>query len=254
MAILVDDVRSAKVSPGQVAIWWIGQAGYIIKTSKGKVIFIDPYLSGGSVRMVPPPLEPEEIECDLYICTHNHGDHADLKSISRIARKEEMTFVGPKNVVKSLLELGIRRDKICEVNVGDFVELERVKIRGTFCIPTDDTVLDTEGFLLQMEDGITIYHSGDTGFHDFLFYLSKYPIDIMMVCINGGMGNMDIEEAVRLTRLLRPRVVIPNHYGMFAGNTADPVRFRARLIGTREEAPCEILKMGEKYLYTRKEG
>jgi L-ascorbate 6-phosphate lactonase len=203
--------------------------------------------------MVPPPLEPEEIECDLYMCTHNHGDHTDLKSIPRITKKNDIMFVGPRNVIKSLLKLGISREKICEVNVGDLLELESIKIRGTFCIPTDDTVLDSEGFLLQTEDGVTIYHTGDTGFHEFLFYLSKYPIDIMMVCINGGMGNMNIEEAVRLTRLLRPRVVIPNHYGMFAHNTDDPVRFRVRLAGTGAEAPCEILKMGEKYVYTRME-
>jgi L-ascorbate 6-phosphate lactonase len=160
-----------------------------------------------------------------------------LKSIPRITKKNDIMFVGPRNVIKSLLKLGISREKICEVNVGDLLELESIKIRGTFCIPTD----------------VTIYHTGDTGFHEFLFYLSKYPIDIMMVCINGGMGNMNIEEAVRLTRLLRPRVVIPNHYGMFAHNTDDPVRFRVRLAGTGAEAPCEILKMGEKYVYTRME-
>jgi L-ascorbate 6-phosphate lactonase len=248
----MNDVKSSKVTPGQLAVWWIGQAGYIIKTSTNKVIFIDPFLVEGSFRMVPPPLEPEQIECSLYICTHNHGDHTDLKSISRILRKEEMTFIGPKNVVKRFLEAGIRRENIHEVNVGDFIELEGIKIRGTFCIPTDDTVLDTEGFLIQTEDGISVYHSGDTAFHYFLFYLSKYPIDIMMVCINGGMGNMNIEEAVQLTRLLRPKVVIPNHYGMFANNTADPVLFRTRLRGTGAEPLCEILKMGEKYVYIRK--
>jgi len=248
---LTDDVRSTKIPSNHIAIWWIGQAGYIVKTPKGKVVFIDAYLSGGSIRMVPPPLEPEEIDCDLYLCTHNHEDHADLKSISRINKKEDMTFVGPRNVVKSLLELGINRDNIREVNVGESVDLAGVKVRGTFCIPTDDTVLDSIGFLLQTEDGITLYHSGDTGFHDFLFYLSKYPIDVMMVCINGGFGNMGIDEAVKLTRYLRPRVIIPNHYGMFAFSTVDPVLFRNRLEGTRAEAPCKILEMGEKYVYAR---
>jgi L-ascorbate 6-phosphate lactonase len=237
-----------------LAIWWIGQAGYIIKTHRDKVIFIDAFLSGGSFRMVPPPLEPEDIECDLYMCTHNHGDHADLKSISRIQKKGEMMFIGPKNVVRILLEQGIKQENTREVNVGDFLEVEGIKIRGTFCIPTDDTVLDTEGFLIETEDGISIYHSGDTAFHYFLFYLSKYQIDIMMVCINGGMGNMNIDEAAQLTRLLRPKTVIPNHYGMFANNTADPMRFSVRLAGSGAEAPCEILKMGEKYIYTRSEG
>jgi L-ascorbate metabolism protein UlaG (beta-lactamase superfamily) len=55
MVTLMEDVKSTKISPGQVAVWWIGQAGYIIKTPKEKVIFIDAFLSGGSFRMVPPP-------------------------------------------------------------------------------------------------------------------------------------------------------------------------------------------------------
>lgn len=248
---LIDDIVSSKISSGQVAIWWIGQAGYFIKTSNGKVIVVDAYLSGGSSRMIPSPLEPEQIECDLYICTHNHNDHTDLISIPRISKKHAMTFVGPRNVVKSLLELGINRDCLREVNAGDLVELAGIKIRGTFCIPTDDTVLDSIGLMIQTEDGITLYHSGDTGFHDFLFYLSKFTIDVMMVCINGGMGNMDIDDAVKLTRYLHTGVVIPNHYGMFVGNTADPVLFRTRLMSTGAEPLCKILRIGEKYVYSR---
>jgi L-ascorbate metabolism protein UlaG (beta-lactamase superfamily) len=76
----------------------------------------------------------------------------------------------------------------------------------------------------------------------------------MFVCINGGMGNMGIDEAVKLTRLLRPRVVVPNHYGMFEENTDDPVRFRTRLLATGADPDCQILKVGEKYLYTPKKG
>ena len=74
MGALMENVKSAKVSPSEVAIWWIGQAGYIIKTSEDKVIFIDAFLS------------------------------------------------------EELLELGIKQDSICEVNVGDFVSLMMLKL------------------------------------------------------------------------------------------------------------------------------
>ncbi len=245
------DVQATTVASRQVAIWWIGQAGYIIKTSEGKVMFLDAYLSGGSRRMVPPPLQPDEIACDYYLCTHNHGDHADLPSIEKIRNRAAMTFVGPNTVMKSLRGIGIPPGNLCEVNVGDVMTLDGVTLRGTFCIPTDDTVLDTTGFLLQTPDGITLYHTGDTGFHDFLFYLSQYPLDIMMVCINGKLGNMGIDEAVTLTRYLRPKVVIPNHYGMFEFNSADPVLFRGRLMATRTEPECRILPLGERYVYSR---
>ena len=190
---IMDEVKTTKVAPGHVAIWWIGQAGYIMKTPMGKVLIIDAYLSGGSIRMMPPPIEPEDIECDLYICTHNHGDHTDLKTIEKIPTGRVKTFIGPKNVVAALRKLGVK-EPIREVNVGDYVEVDGLHLRGTFCIPTDDTVLDTEGFIITTEDGVNIYHSGDTGYHDFLYYLSKHPIDVMLVCINGGMGNMDIDE------------------------------------------------------------
>ncbi|MGD0803237.1 MAG: MBL fold metallo-hydrolase [Candidatus Bathyarchaeia archaeon] len=251
---LMDEVRSTRVESGQVAIWWIGQAGYIMKTPKGRVLIIDAYLSGGNRRMMPPPIEPEEIECDLYICTHNHSDHADLETIGKIPDGRIKTFIGPKNVIVSLEKISGKKASFREVNVGDYIDLDGIRLRGTFCIPTDDTVLDSEGFIITTEDGVNIYHSGDTGFHEFLFYLSKHPIDLMFVCINGGMGNMGIDEAVKLTRLLRPRVVVPNHYGMFEENTDDPVRFRTRLLATGADPDCQILKVGEKYLYTPKKG
>ncbi len=248
-ANLMEEVKSTEVPPGHVAIWWIGQAGYIIKTTRGRVLIIDAYLSGGDTRMIPPPIEPEEIKCDLYLTTHNHIDHTDLKSIEKIPKGNVETFVGPRNVVASLTKLGIDKRRIREVNVGEEVNHKGIRVRGTFCIPTDETVLDSEGYIITTEDGINIYHTGDTGFHDFLFYLSRHPIDVMLVCINGGMGNMGIDEAVKLTRLLRPKLVIPNHYGMFEANTADPNLFRTRLLATGAEPPCQILRVGEKYLY-----
>ena len=249
MKPIIDDVRAAKVAPGSVAIWWLGQAGYVMKTPSGVTLMIDIYLSGGAKRMMPPPIRPEDIECDLYICTHNHADHTDLESIAKIPKGQVKTYVGPKNVVSALKKLGVK-EKIREVNVGDYVELQGLHLRGTFCIPTDDTVLDTEGFIITTEDGVSVYHSGDTGYHDFLYYLSKHPIDVMLACINGGMGNMDIDEAVKLARQLRPKLVIPNHYGMFAWNTADPVRFRTRLQATGADPACEILEVGEKFTYS----
>ena len=248
-AKLMEEVYSTNVLHGHVAIWWIGQAGYIIKTARGKVLMIDTYLSGGGTRMMPPPIEPDEIKCDLYLATHNHVDHADHETIEKIPQGNVGAFVGPRNVASSLRKLGVDEKRIREVNVGEEATLEGIRIRGTFCIPTDDSVLDSEGFLITTEDGINVYHTGDTGYHDFLFYLSRHPIDIMLVCINGGMGNMGVDEAVKLTRLLRPKLVVPNHYGMFMANTADPTLFRTRLLATGAEPPCQILRVGEKYVY-----
>ncbi len=199
--------------------------------------------------MIPPPIKPEEIKCDLFLTTHNHLDHTDHESIEKIPEDNIETFIGPRNVAANLTKHGIDERRIREVNVGEEITHRDIRIMGTFCIPTDDTVLDSEGYLITTEDGINIYHTGDTGFHDFLFYLSRHPIDVMLVCINGGMGNMGIDEAIKLTRLLRPNLVVPNHYGMFKANTADPNLFRTRLQATGAEPHCQILQVGEKFFY-----
>lgn len=257
MGPLMDEVKATQVESNQVAIWWIGQAGYVVKTSGGKVIFHDPFMSEldgppeGFERLVPPPISPDEVVGDLYMCTHNHEDHTDLPFISKITNKDKITFVGPRNSIKALSKIGILQKNLLELNVGDQVEIFGIKIKGTFCIPNAEGALDTTGFLLTLENGITLYHTSDTDFHPFLFYLSKYPIDIMFVCINGKMGNIGIDDAIELTRYLKPKVVVPNHYGMFARNTADPFEFSGKLSATGSDPICKIFRLGEKYVYSR---
>ena len=55
--------------------------------------------------------------------------------------------------------------------------------------------------------------------------VAKYRPDILMVCVNGKWSNMNCSEAARLPTQLKPNIVIPMHYGMFAHNTVAPQNF-----------------------------
>ena len=85
--------------------------------------------------------------------------------------------------------------------------------------------------------------SGDTAFDGLLPRIEPYEPDLMLVCANGKYGNLDVEQAVTLTELVRPKVVAPMHYGMFASNTIDPNDFCARLHEKGSDARCEILEI-----------
>ena len=52
---------------------------------------------------------------------------------------------------------------------------------------------------------------------------------MMFICINGRLGNMNVEDAVKLTKILSPRVGVPTHYGMFESNTEDPRKYLREL-------------------------
>ena len=51
----------------------------------------------------------------------------------------------------------------------------------------------------------------------------------MFVCINGKLGNMNADEAAKLTKIINPLVGVPTHYGMFASNTEDPEKYTSQI-------------------------
>ena len=74
----------------------------------------------------------------------------------------------------------------------------------------------------------------------------------MLVPINGRdaerylrncIGNMTFQESVDLAGELMPRLVIPGHWDMFPGNTADPTDFSTYLEAKYgDKVPCLIPK------------
>ena len=60
------------MAANDIAITWLGHAAFSIMTPEGKVILIDPFLSGNPV--CPANLkEPQTV--DVILITHGHGDH-----------------------------------------------------------------------------------------------------------------------------------------------------------------------------------
>ena len=253
---LMQQIREEDIASGKAGLWWLGQAGYIIKSCDGIIIAIDPYLSNhcakenpGSSRTYPAPIRPEELKCDLYLFTHNHDDHLDPETVQNIQSGKDAVFVGPRNCCRHLREMGIREESITLLESGEDITVHGINVKGTFCLPTDEDVLDSIGFLISFPNSISIYHAGDTGYIGFLHYLSKYSIEVMLVCINGKYGNMNLIEAAKLSRVLAPRVVIPNHYDMFKNNQANPYEFEKLILQKSKHIKCRILSVGEKWIY-----
>jgi len=71
---------------------------------------------------------------------------------------------------------------------------------------------------------------------------------VMLVCINGGYGNMGPEDAARLTAEIEPAVVIPMHWGLVAENTTDPDRFVRALTATGSKARPVVMLPGDCYV------
>lgn len=213
------------------SITWIGQGGYIFVLGE-KVLCIDPYLSdsvkklSGFERLVPPPIAPEELKCDMIVATHDHIDHLDEETISNL-KGWDMSFAGPTSCVEHFKRIGIPDRQIVTLNKGESIVLGSAVIYGVHAEHTGDSI----GVVVEY-DGCVIYVTGDSLYDEQLLDVRKYNPDIAIVCINGKLGNMGYEDAAALVRGLRVKVAIPSHYGMFAENTEDPANFHEALKGS----------------------
>lgn len=209
-----------------MVIRWIGQSGYILNDGETEIC-IDPYLSdvvnkvSGRERMVFCPVEPQNLKSDVVICTHNHLDHLDPEAIAEMDRSNKV-FYAPSDCMAHLEKLGVKSkvafDAGAKAVIGGFA-LEAV---------VADHTVPAIGVIVR-HGGKTLYFSGDTYYNEKLEKLKDYHIDYMFICINGQLGNMNVDEAVRLTKAIKPKVGIPNHYGMFASNTEDPKNYTSQI-------------------------
>jgi L-ascorbate 6-phosphate lactonase len=242
----MDAIASFSLRDHQAALWYLGQAGYIFRAA-GKLVTIDPYLSdsaaggvAGFKRLVPIPIQPEQLQVDLFIVTHDHLDHLDPETIRRYGHKDSTAFVAPRLAARKLAELGVPHQAIHVVDTGGRAVIADVTVEGVFALPTSPGVLDTTGYKLTFANGRSVYHASDTGFTPLLLDAAPKGVEVLLVPINGKWGNLSVEQAVELAAAVKPRFALPNHYDMMPLNAENPDTFRW-LFEARKLAGCCVI-------------
>jgi L-ascorbate 6-phosphate lactonase len=241
---LIHEINSYECRENRFAFWWLGQLGYAIKLN-GKIIYIDMYLSGNELRRVSPAFKPEEVDnADYFFGTHDHIDHIDRDVWHQLSiSSPKAKFVVSGVLVDQLsLSLGIVADRFIGIKDGETLFDDDLGITG---VASAHEFLDRDpvtglyphmGFVLS-SNGRNIYHSGDCCIYEGLETKLKNcrKFDAMFLPINGRdairykancIGNMTYQEAVDLAGTLKPGLVIPGHYEMFANNSENPELFR----------------------------
>jgi len=239
-------IQQLSLAPQQAALWFLGQAGYIIR-SAGVTVVIDPYLSDAAAatapefsRLLPVPIEPEELQVDLWIVTHDHLDHLDPETIRRYPHSDHTQFVVPRLAARKLESIGVPRGQIHILHAGEDWSRASVTVRGVFALPTGADVLDTTGYLLTFANGRSVYHTSDTTFTPLLLEAAPKAVEVMLVPINGKWSNLNVEQAVELTAAVGPRFVFPNHYDLMSLNAENPETFRWFCRQRRLAPQCNI--------------
>ncbi len=247
-------IRATKPASSRCRLLSLGQAGYLIQTAE-LLIAVDPYLSDyvgkqapAFSRILPIPIEPEALHVDMLVLTHDHGDHLDPETINAYSFKKQTTFVAPRLACAKLRELGIPKEQIHRVDTGEHQSFRGVDITGVYTIPNEPSVVDTAGYFFQLANGRSLYHTSDTGFSSLLLQCAPHA-EVLLVCINGKWGNLNVHEAVQLATHVKPHTVIPNHWDMMELNSENPHTFKYFMENQQQGIHIEILNLMDEYTW-----
>lgn len=196
-----------------------------IKFSDNIKIYFDPY-----------EINENNNDADIIFITHNHYDHYSENDIKKIYNAKTK-FIIPKDLEKELLNLGIKKENIVTVapnnnyNVLDisFKTIPAYNINKPFHPKENNWV----GYLINYNN-FTYYIAGDT---DITEDNKLIKCDVAFLPI-GGKYTMNYKEAAELTNIIKPKIVVPIHYGLIIGTTEDAIEF-AKLIN--KDITCKIL-------------
>jgi L-ascorbate metabolism protein UlaG (beta-lactamase superfamily) len=200
-------------------IRWYGQSAF--RLTGEQTVFIDPFgsmtgLAERGMRFDYAPIE--NVEAELLLVTHEHGDHNAVEIVGgapQVIRSTTGTFESP---IGEVVAIASEHDDVAGTKRGP---------NTIFCFSLDD---------------VRVCHFGDFG------QAALRPeqqaaigeVDVLFLPVGNG-PTVGGETAAAIVRALRPRLVVPMHYRTEAITFLDPPDAFLDALG----APVERLATSE---------
>ena len=213
-----------------IKITWLGHATFLVESPGGKKILLDPWVMNNPST---PANKKSFDKIDVMLCSHGHGDH--IGDAVELAKKHDSKIVGIYELCSWMQKKGVKQ--IAPMNKGGTqkvadINVTMVHAHHSGAIEDGGQAVyggDPCGFVLEFENGIRIYHAGDTNvFGDMAIIRELYQPDLAMLPI-GDLFTMGPREAAYACGLLKPQAVIPMHWGTFPMLTGTPDEFGNKL-------------------------
>jgi len=172
-------------------------------------IYFDPF----RVEMINMP------RADMVFISHQHPDHCSPEDLEKVIKSDSLIIAS--HLCQPLLQR-FQQEKVF-LKPGEGIDYRGVKVLavpayntnkyrapGQFFHPRSEGGL---GYLIEI-DNIRLYFAGDT---DVIEEMSDFgSIDLAFLPVSGTYV-MDEKEAAQAIAKIRPKVVVPMHYGCVAG-------------------------------------
>lgn len=245
MKSFLERVREYIVPAGRVAVYWLGQAGFLFKTDDERLILLDPYFSDccnrhfGFKRLMAYLMDADEVNADLLLVSHAHYDHLDIDSAADLLKNGKTRMWAAKDVEEEAAKLGLPAEQITYLAIGDTLTDGDVTVKAVAC-DHGELAPDALGFWITIT-GKSIYYMGDTAYRPEWYADEQLQgADLLILPINGAFGNLTETQAADTAKRLCPRMTVPCHFWNFAEHGGNPQLF----VEAMGEAPYTLMGIG----------
>ncbi|CAN5642538.1 MBL fold metallo-hydrolase [soil metagenome] len=196
-----------------IGITWTGHAGFKIIYGNKKM-YIDPYKLSKKYDDIS--------DADIVFVTHNHFDHLSIEDLNNIIN-ERTVIVSAQECLPQLKSLKIKES--IGIDPHNSVKIDDLKI-GT--VPAYNVNKDFHpknekklGFIVEF-GADRLYHIGDS---DIIPEMKEVNATIVLIPVSGTYVMTAEEASKAINELIKPKIVIPMHYGTIVGNKEDAIRF-----------------------------
>tara|TARA_B100000686_G_C16610089_1_gene873333 strand:- start:3 stop:1103 length:1101 start_codon:yes stop_codon:yes gene_type:complete len=243
-----------------ISITWLGHATFLIRINETNIL-TDPFLSDhagpylvGPKRFIKPGIRIRNLpKIDIILISHNHYDHLDTRTLSKINGKKRIKVIVPLKLKKIIEKQGYQN--IHEVDWYDETEINQIKIKSVPAIHWSRRLGQKRNETLWCGYAITInnkkiYFSGDVAYGEVFSEIGKNigPFDLSIVSIGAyepremmRTSHVTPEEAVQVTKDIKSQNILGMHWGTIRLSAEDlwepPKRFAktAKLQGYSEK-------------------
>jgi L-ascorbate metabolism protein UlaG (beta-lactamase superfamily) len=194
------------------SITWYGHSCIEIRTPGDKVVIIDPWFQNPTSPKAPDAVD----RCDVLLVTHGHFDH--FGDCLMVGSRTRPVWPAMHELSLWLARNFAHKDQVIGMNQGGTVEAAGIGVTMVPAIHSSGDVYAAAespiyfgtavGFVLELENGFRVYHSGDTvAFRDMELIRELWRPDLVMVPIGGHftMGPREAAIAVDHGHGRRPR-------------------------------------------------
>ena len=205
-----------------VQITWLGHSTFQLRLDSGEVYVLDPWIDNPKY-----PAGHKFARVDAVLVTHGHFDH--IAGVTQLAREFGAKVAGIYEVCSYLKSKGV--ETTLPMNIGGTQAIGPLRVtmtpaRHSSGIEDEKGNIiyggESAGYVLHFPDGRAAYFAGDTSvFSDMQLIEQLYRPELAVLPI-GDLFTMDPLQAALACRLLKPKKVLPMHYGTFPPLTGRP--------------------------------